>query len=115
MTAALPSRSGAAHVLAGTSLPARSRSLPMLDGIGDIPDWHVQAACRAEGVDPEVFFPAPGGAVKNRLAKAICQGCPVRQLCAGHALSVREPHGIWGGLAPKERAGLSDARGRCGA
>jgi WhiB family redox-sensing transcriptional regulator len=30
-------------------------------------------------------------------------GCPVRIQCAEHALRVREPYGIWGGLSEEER------------
>jgi WhiB family redox-sensing transcriptional regulator len=29
--------------------------------------------------------------------------CPVRAECATHALAVREPYGVWGGLTEDER------------
>jgi WhiB family redox-sensing transcriptional regulator len=29
--------------------------------------------------------------------------CPVRVECATHALAVREPYGVWGGLTEDER------------
>ncbi len=29
--------------------------------------------------------------------------CPVIQQCRSHALSVREPYGVWGGLTEDER------------
>lgn len=29
--------------------------------------------------------------------------CPVRTECAAHALAVREPYGVWGGLTEDER------------
>ena len=36
--------------------------------------------------------------------KAICRPCPAIAACRDHALSVREPYGIWGGLSEQERA-----------
>ncbi|HTF09580.1 MAG TPA: WhiB family transcriptional regulator, partial [Asanoa sp.] len=39
-------------------------------------------------------------------AKSVCGGCPVRAQCAAHALSVREPYGVWGGFSESERLRL---------
>jgi len=39
-------------------------------------------------------------------AKAVCRACPAIQQCREHALRVREPYVIWGGLSEDERAGL---------
>lgn len=56
-----------------------------------------------------VFFPPPqferkaDRAERERRAKAICAECPVRRECLDYALSIREPHGIWGGLNEVER------------
>jgi hypothetical protein len=36
----------------------------------------------------------------------VCGGCPVLSQCRKHALSVREPYGIWGGLSRRERDGI---------
>jgi WhiB family transcriptional regulator, redox-sensing transcriptional regulator len=36
-------------------------------------------------------------------AKAICASCPVVTECLDYALTIREPHGIWGGLNEAER------------
>lgn len=36
-------------------------------------------------------------------ARTICSGCPVREACLEHALAVREPQGMWGGLTARER------------
>ncbi|CAN5824121.1 hypothetical protein BH24ACT3_BH24ACT3_16590 [soil metagenome] len=36
-------------------------------------------------------------------AKDICATCSVRQPCLDYAVSIREPHGIWGGLNEAER------------
>jgi WhiB family redox-sensing transcriptional regulator len=43
------------------------------------------------------------------VAKAVCAGCKVRQMCLETALRNRERHGVWGGLTERERARL---RGR---
>ena len=56
-----------------------------------------------------VFFPPPqferkvDRAERERRAKAICADCSVRRECLDYALSIREPHGIWGGLNEAER------------
>ena len=65
------------------------------------------AACR--GLDSTLFYHPyneRNEARENRIAqaKAICRQCPVRTACADHALRVREPYGIWGGLSEDERA-----------
>ena len=72
-------------------------------------DWQMQAACRGE--DSAVFFHPEGerGAarvIRTNRAKAVCAECPVRQACLDHALAVREPYGIWGGLSEDERRAL---------
>lgn len=69
-------------------------------------DWQLRAACR--GTDPEVFFHpdgerGPARSARERAAKAICVTCPVRRQCAAHALAVREPYGVWGGLSEDDR------------
>lgn len=61
--------------------------------------WTAEAACLE--VDPDAFFPELGE--PNRAAKRICGGCDVRQQCLEYALKNREPYGIWGGLATRER------------
>jgi len=75
----------------------------------DLWDWQLHGSCRGE--DPEVFFHPEGErgaqrAARISAAKAICAGCPVRVPCASHALAVREPYGIWGGLSEEERERL---------
>ena len=79
----------------------------------DLWDWQLEAACR--GVDSDVFFHPDrerGEARERREAQAkkICAGCPVRQACLDHALKVREPYGVWGGLSEHERAVLLQRR-----
>ncbi|MGV1006708.1 MAG: WhiB family transcriptional regulator, partial [Candidatus Nanopelagicales bacterium] len=68
--------------------------------------WQMQAACR--GVDSSVFFHPDGErgnakATRERGAKLLCANCPVLAKCREHALRVREPFGVWGGLTESER------------
>ena len=68
--------------------------------------WQHRGACRQH--DPSLFFHpegerGPRRANREAAAKAICAPCPVLQACRAHALSVREPYGIWGGLSEHER------------
>ena len=72
-------------------------------------DWQLEAACR--GMDSATFFHPPqerNSAREERIAqaKAVCQTCPAMMQCREHALRVREPYGIWGGLSEDERADL---------
>jgi WhiB family redox-sensing transcriptional regulator len=75
----------------------------------DLWDWQLHAACR--GVDSSLFFHPEGerGAARSareNSAKEVCMRCPVRAECAAHALAVREPYGVWGGLTEDEREEL---------
>jgi WhiB family redox-sensing transcriptional regulator len=59
-------------------------------------------------VDSALFFHpegerGPSRARREAEAKAICGTCPVIAQCAAHALQVREPYGVWGGLSEGER------------
>jgi len=72
-------------------------------------EWQQHGACR--GHDTELFFHpegerGPRRAGREAAAKAICATCPVLLACREHALSVREPYGIWGGLSEHERDDL---------
>ena len=40
---------------------------------------------------------------RERRAKEICAGCAVQHNCLDYAMSIRELHGIWGGLTEAER------------
>lgn len=69
-------------------------------------EWQYLGACR--GVDPETFFSpdaerGPRRRAREAKAKALCAVCPVVQECLNHALTVREPYGVWGGLNINER------------
>ncbi|GAA2243460.1 WhiB family transcriptional regulator [Rarobacter faecitabidus] len=84
----------------------------------DLWEWQYKGSCR--DVDDTVFFHPEGerGAARRRraeAAKAICAECPVLQQCREHALHVREPYGVWGGMSEDERAEIlaeQDRKGR---
>ena len=40
---------------------------------------------------------------RERRAKAICADCAVQRDCFDYAMTIRELHGIWGGLTEAER------------
>ena len=70
-------------------------------------EWQLNAACRGMAI---TTFYHPWAerdqARKDRIAaaKAICRDCPAINKCRDHALRVREPYGIWGGLSEEDRA-----------
>lgn len=72
-------------------------------------DWQYDGACN--GADPETFFSpeserGPRRHAREAGAKALCSVCPVIDACLEHALKVREPYGVWGGLNTGERGNL---------
>ncbi len=74
--------------------------------VADLWDWQLHGACR--DADPTLFFHPEGErgpARRNRdaAAVAVCSGCPVMTQCRSHALKVREPYGVWGGLTEDDR------------
>ena len=72
--------------------------------------WQMKAACR--GPQAAVFFPPPQFGRKDEKlerearAKEICATCSVKEPCLDYAVSIREPHGIWGGLNESERKAI---------
>ena len=75
--------------------------------VADRWEWQFAGACAQVG--PETFFHPEGerGAARRQRvmrAKAICLTCPVMVRCREHALTVREPYGIWGGMSEEDRA-----------
>lgn len=56
---------------------------------------------------PEMFFPQGENMEmlvhEISIAKAICNRCPIQNVCAEYAMIAEEPYGIWGGLTPSER------------
>lgn len=78
-------------------------------------EWQHQGLCRVS--NPETFFHPDGERGPSRRwrdarAVAVCQQCPVIQQCREHALRVREPYGVWGGLTEQEREALIAAEDR---
>jgi WhiB family transcriptional regulator, redox-sensing transcriptional regulator len=73
--------------------------------VGTRAQWISKAACR--GLDPELFFPEPGGATKH--IKKICLSCPVSLECLEHAIVHKENFGIWGGTSVAKRQNGSTA------
>jgi WhiB family transcriptional regulator, redox-sensing transcriptional regulator len=78
--------------------------------------WQIDAACR--GSVSELFF-APttfesprARTIRETAAKKICAVCPVIESCSVHAISVNEPHGIWGGMNESERRILASRQSR---
>jgi len=63
-----------------------------------------------------VFFPPASGErrdereLREARAKVICGDCSVAAECLDYALSIKEPHGIWGGLNEHERSHLLATR-----
>jgi WhiB family redox-sensing transcriptional regulator len=74
--------------------------------------WQARAACR--GPQAVVFFPPSTFERKEQKleresrAKSICRECPVVESCLEFAVSIKEPHGIWGGRNETERRLLWD-------
>jgi WhiB family redox-sensing transcriptional regulator len=64
--------------------------------------WRALAACR--GADLHLFFPGRGESAEP--ARRVCAGCPVREPCLDYALRHGITHGIWGGLAERDRRTL---------
>ena len=80
--------------------------------VADRWEWQFDGACRRES--PDVFFHpdgerGPSRRNRDNKAKAVCRDCPVLLTCREHALRVREPYGVWGGLTESEREDLQVA------
>jgi WhiB family redox-sensing transcriptional regulator len=77
-------------------------------------EWRDRAACLPY---PAVLFFGVDDAesphekqAREDQAKSICATCSVRRECLDHALTTREPYGIWGGLTEVERKALLPGR-----
>lgn len=72
-------------------------------------EWQFEGLCRT--VSPELFFHPEGerGSARRRRderAKRLCLQCPVLEQCRSHALSAREPYGVWGAMTEEERIAI---------
>lgn len=79
--------------------------MPLIDEYA----WQFDGACN--DADSSIFFSPETERGKKRAgreaeAKAYCARCPVVKECLEHALTVREPFGVWGGLNTSERNAL---------
>jgi WhiB family transcriptional regulator, redox-sensing transcriptional regulator len=64
--------------------------------------WRARGVC--QGVDPEVFFPAPSEPADAAIA--LCRTCDVQGACLAWALEVGDCHGVWGATTPRERRAM---------
>lgn len=68
--------------------------------------WMGEGACH--DMDPEIFFSFDPDV--RDFALEVCNGteytppCPVLTECRKHALTTREPYGVWGGMTEDDRA-----------
>ena len=67
--------------------------------------WKDNGNCA--GIDPEWFFDEDNDEATVQVAKSLCDGCPVRDLCLSYALVADERLGVWGGTGEKERWNLA--------
>ncbi len=77
-------------------------------------EWQFYGACA--DADPAVFFHpegerGPARRQREAAALAVCAACPVVPACRSHALAVREPYGIWGGLSESDREAIYAGNG----
>lgn len=80
----------------------------MIERIEDYVKYEYPQDGACVDADPDIFFPEHGtGPNANKLAKAICRGCVVREECLQDALNHGEQYGVWGGLSTPERSRLS--------
>jgi WhiB family transcriptional regulator, redox-sensing transcriptional regulator len=64
-------------------------------------NWRASARCRTG--DAEGLFVT---GARQREARSLCQGCPVRTECLAHALDHRVEFGVWGGMTERQRRAL---------
>jgi WhiB family redox-sensing transcriptional regulator len=57
------------------------------------------------GQVPDIFYPeeTTQPSASTKLAKEICERCPIINECGQYALEEKEPFGIWGGMTTHER------------
>lgn len=82
-------------------------------------EWAQSAECAKPDPDTgarPLMFPAESDSKADRddvrLAKDVCNRCPVRQACLDEALGRRESFGVWGGLTTGERRELLRRKAR---
>lgn len=73
-----------------------------------LPEWRARAACRGRF---DLDFIDPRTPAEAAECRALCAGCPVRELCLAEALTSGEAWGIWGGLDTDAREPLAEQQG----
>lgn len=63
-------------------------------------EWMQHGLCKGY---TNVFFPQRGQNQKVKLAKKICESCPVKDPCLQYALDNQEMHGVWGATSERTR------------
>jgi WhiB family redox-sensing transcriptional regulator len=66
------------------------------------PRWQARAACRSKGVDLFFSFEAP----QVRLARMVCNRCPVEHECLRYAMDRPALQGVWGGTSERVRRAM---------
>jgi len=76
--------------------------------------WRMFAECRGDSAvhffAPPHFERKPEKDARESAARALCGVCRVREQCLDYALTIGEPHGIWGGLNELERSRMQRKR-----
>jgi WhiB family redox-sensing transcriptional regulator len=62
-------------------------------------DWLENAACRADGIDPDEWFPLSDDPADSIAAVRICATCSVIAQCRAYAIRVKPTAGIWAGIS----------------
>lgn len=100
------SKKAAVVVEPGAVAPKHTPHADLRNGV--MPEWMVEGACAQFG--PRWFFPDEDELGRGNKGttyaegRRVCADCPVRAECLQYALDTREPHGLWGGATPRERA-----------
>ncbi|KJF16009.1 transcriptional regulator WhiB2 [Acidithrix ferrooxidans] len=68
--------------------------------------WMGNGNCR--NLPPDLFFPTDGAGVE--VAKRICEGCPVLDICLDYAIENHVDHGVWGGESERSRRRIARQR-----
>jgi WhiB family redox-sensing transcriptional regulator len=71
----------------------------------ELEDRGESLACRdnSDFFFPEDYYVQKSKMLSERLAKMLCEECPIKDLCRDYAISAQEDYGIWGGTNPRER------------
>ena len=83
--------------------------------LADDDSWRSQARCL--GSDPDLFFPLGSTGkplAQAEMAKGLCVGCTVRELCLLYALQTNQVTGVWGGTTEEERRSIRRSWVRAG-